>query len=229
MATDTTPAKETYFGLCPDCHAEPAIRNVNRTHVAHCEKCRVKWIIGANLFSSWRGESEADWEANAAFLVDFREVEPYFTPKDRRETIASRGTACLQTDDEAAAHDRKRRHLIEQTIKTVCGSGGWYVVEVPGKNADIGGDSVDIIHGPLESKEAAEFARKDAVLSIERDGFPCVGSEVPSEEWNVPGRLLRFLHDHEGKSPEDLASALASSTPWVKYDREPVPDDQLPF
>ena len=69
----------------------------------------MKWIIGANLFSSWRGETETDWQANAAFLADFSLVEPYHTPEDRRETFASRGMHCLQTDDEGAAHDKKRR------------------------------------------------------------------------------------------------------------------------
>ena len=225
---EATPAKETCFGLCPECHAEPKFRNVGRTHVAHCEKCRLKWIIGANLFSSWRGETETDGQANAAFLADFSLVEPYHTPEDRRETFASRGMHCLQTDDEAAAHAEKRRHLLEETVKIVNGSGGFYVVGVPGKNADIGGDAVDIIHGPLESKEAAEFARKDAVLSIEEHGSACVGSEVPSEQWNILGRLLRFIRDREGKSPEEVARGLADETPWVKFDHKPS-GDFIPF
>jgi hypothetical protein len=31
---------------------------------------------------------------------------------------------------------------------------------------------------------------------------------------------LRFLRDHEGKSPEDLAEALAGGKPWAAYERK---------
>ena len=204
-----------YFGLCPDCHAAPSYRNVNRTHVAHCEKCRVKWIIGANLFSCWRGESEADWKANANFLADFREVEPYFT-----------------SDDGVAAHDRKHRDLIGEGIQIVCGNGGFFVVAVPGKFADIGGDPVDVIYGPLETREAADCARTDVILNIEDAGHYYGPSEVPSEHWNAHGRVLLFLRDREGKTPKELALELMQMTPWGPQAR-PQPgnnmDMEIPF
>ena len=215
MATDTTPAKETYFGLCPDCHAEPAIRNVNRTHVAHCEKCRVKWIIGANLFSSWRDETEADWKDSASLLSGFREVQPYFA-----------------SDDGFAAHDKKRRDLTEEGIQIVRGNGGFFVVSVVGKFADMGGDPVDVIYGPLETREAADCARTEVILNIEDAGHYYGPSEVPSEHWNAHGRLLLFLRDREGKTPEELALELMQMAPWGPQ-AQPQPGnymhDECPF
>jgi len=128
---------------------------------------------------------------------------------------------CLPTDDEAAAHDLKRKQQIEKAITVVSGPGGWYVVEVPGrrKTGEGGsfgepGDPVDIIYGPLESVEAAEFARKDVVLCMVDEGSRYGPSEVPDAVWNVRGRILRFLRNHAEKSPEGLAVALEEATPW---------------
>jgi hypothetical protein len=75
---------------------------------------------------------------------------------------------------------------------------------------------VEIIHGPLESKEAAEFAQRVVVLSF----GSTAAHAFPDEHWNVQGRLLRFLRDHEGKTPEDLAVELAERTPWAAYERK---------
>jgi len=129
---------------------------------------------------------------------------------------------------EAAASEGKRIGEAAERLQVVHGSGGWYVVETPGRCADTGGDCVEIIYGPLESKEAAECARNDAIFSIQDCGSPCVGSEVPAEHWNVHGRLLRFLRRHNGRSSEELASEMASKKPWEKSDGKPFPDDS-PF
>ncbi len=136
---------------------------------------------------------------------------------------------CLPTDDEAAAHDRKRKQQIEKAITVVSGPGGWYVVEVPGrrKTGEGGsfsepGDPVDIIYGPLESVEAADCARRDAVNLSE--GCCSLGWDIASEVWNVQGRILCFLRDQEGKSAEDLAIELSCFKPWVKRE-----DDGIPF
>ena len=70
-----------YFGLCPECHSGDGFLNVGRTHVFLCHSHRVKWIFGANIFSSWRWESEADWERNAQLLAGYREVVPFCWPE----------------------------------------------------------------------------------------------------------------------------------------------------
>ena len=121
---------------------------------------------------------------------------------------------CLPTDDEAAAHDRKRKQQIEEAITIVTGPGGWYVVEVPGRRAVFVGPAVEIHYGPLESKEAAEFARRDTVKLSE--GCCSLGWDIASEVWNVQGRILCFLRDHEGESAENLATQLSYVKPWVK-------------
>jgi hypothetical protein len=39
-----------------------------------CDKCRIKWLIGANLFSSWRYQIPDAWVANEAKLREYREI-----------------------------------------------------------------------------------------------------------------------------------------------------------
>jgi hypothetical protein len=45
--------------------------NYGRTHIGYCEKCNKKWIIGSNLFSSWRYENQDIWNKNLEFLERF--------------------------------------------------------------------------------------------------------------------------------------------------------------
>jgi hypothetical protein len=72
---------DDYWGLCPECHAEPILRNVRSTHWATCSRgCGVRWTVGDNLFSSWRHEDEAVWDENTAYLRQCRDVTPYHRP-----------------------------------------------------------------------------------------------------------------------------------------------------
>jgi hypothetical protein len=32
--------------------------NISRAHWMICDECRIKWLIGENLFSSWRKENK---------------------------------------------------------------------------------------------------------------------------------------------------------------------------
>lgn len=57
---------------CPVCGNEGNYRNVGREHWFFCERCKVTWREGINLFSSWRKETPADWERNRHFLSRFR-------------------------------------------------------------------------------------------------------------------------------------------------------------
>ena len=39
-----------------------------------CDECRIKWLIGENLFSSWRKENKDLWKVNAERIEEFRQV-----------------------------------------------------------------------------------------------------------------------------------------------------------
>ena len=73
---------DDHLGLCPHCKRAPLILNVNRNHYGTCEQHKVKWLVGSNLFSSWREQSERDWARNAAVLSVYRKVDPFFWPNN---------------------------------------------------------------------------------------------------------------------------------------------------
>ena len=66
---------ENYFGHCPVPEHENYYLNIGRAHWMVCDKCRIKWLMGENLFSSWRGQSEETWKANAEEIADYKAVD----------------------------------------------------------------------------------------------------------------------------------------------------------
>lgn len=70
------------FGLCPVCSDDPEILNVGREHFAICRKHQVYWPVGSNLFSGWRNDEPATWDANKQLLATF-------TSADEMQTDAS--------------------------------------------------------------------------------------------------------------------------------------------
>ena len=76
--------KHAYFGVCPVCGNEDGYLNIGRTHFFHCREHKIAWDIGANLFSSWRDESEEVWKENAKLLEEFITPEEYL--EGRRES-----------------------------------------------------------------------------------------------------------------------------------------------
>lgn len=56
---------------CPRCGGESAYRNVGKAHWHTCEACKVRWCPAWNLFSSWKYETAAVWEKNAADLLAY--------------------------------------------------------------------------------------------------------------------------------------------------------------
>jgi hypothetical protein len=66
------------FGACPICGCCDGYLNVERSHYAICKTHKAYWCIGGNLFDSWRHDTQAKWNANAALLETFTEVEPIF-------------------------------------------------------------------------------------------------------------------------------------------------------
>ncbi len=89
---ELTPGVDDRFGWCPRCLTDSPYCNVGpeSLQVAHfkvCEKCKVYWQIGENLFS-WDGEeTQEERDQNAAMLDSFEQVEPYHLPHE--ETVNS--------------------------------------------------------------------------------------------------------------------------------------------
>ena len=69
---------DEYNGGCPVCGESDKLLNVGRNHWGVCHEHQMAWFIGANLFSGWREQAEADWAANSDKLASYRVVEPVF-------------------------------------------------------------------------------------------------------------------------------------------------------
>jgi len=77
---DVDETMDGYFGLCPTCHKTDGCLNVSREHWYICKEHKVKWCVGANLFSSWMYETrEEQWlEQRKLGFHLFVEVEPFY-------------------------------------------------------------------------------------------------------------------------------------------------------
>ena len=76
---------DEYFGGCPQCGKSDGYLNVSRSHIGVCHEHRTKWPIGANLFSSWKDETEEDWRRNADKLTDYSKVDPIYPEPTEEE------------------------------------------------------------------------------------------------------------------------------------------------
>jgi hypothetical protein len=87
------------FGLCPVCHQTDGYANAGRSHRAYCKEHRVSWLIGANLFSDWRDQTEEEqraiWEDIG--LSTFKDIVPFFWP----ETLARAERERSEVPDDA--------------------------------------------------------------------------------------------------------------------------------
>jgi hypothetical protein len=87
------------FGLCPHCHQMDGYANAGRSHRAYCKEHRVSWLIGANLFSDWRDQTEEEqraiWEDIG--LSTFKDIVPFFWP----ETLARAERERSEVPDDA--------------------------------------------------------------------------------------------------------------------------------
>jgi hypothetical protein len=82
-----------YFGWCPHCRNNDGYLNVGRSHWFVCDEHKTKWCIGANLFSSWRDETEEEqrhlyYERG---IDKYQEVEPVFPPEENAPTAFQSG------------------------------------------------------------------------------------------------------------------------------------------
>jgi hypothetical protein len=65
------------FGRCPECGKSDGYRNIHRLHFFFCDEHRLTWCPGANLMSSWLGESEEEWRAAWEKLREYRTVDGF--------------------------------------------------------------------------------------------------------------------------------------------------------
>jgi hypothetical protein len=65
-----------YFGICPACLKSDGSVNIRSEHWYHCAEHRVKWCVGANLFSHWKDEDDEIWQKNFELIKDFTEIRP---------------------------------------------------------------------------------------------------------------------------------------------------------
>lgn len=80
---------DDYFGGCPDCGGSDGYFNSGRDHWFRCDEHKTRWLVGANLFSSWREETEADWQKNRQTYGGYREVAPVMPAPTEEECEAA--------------------------------------------------------------------------------------------------------------------------------------------
>ena len=73
-----------YFGGCPKCGDSMRQLNVCKQNWLVCDKHKKCWLVGENLFSSWRHENESIWKENLRTIQSYEEVEslPPTNPND---------------------------------------------------------------------------------------------------------------------------------------------------
>ena len=76
LAEVNDPVTLDYFGNCPICARNDGYLNVRRDHWFICHEHHVRWCAGANLFSTWRHESEVEWQINWNRIGGYLVVEP---------------------------------------------------------------------------------------------------------------------------------------------------------
>ncbi len=82
-----------YFGDCPECGCNDGYLNIYKANWMVCHEHKKRWLVGEDLFSSWRFETEKDWEENFERIKDYEEVEPLLpelTEEDRRHIEAEK-------------------------------------------------------------------------------------------------------------------------------------------
>jgi hypothetical protein len=71
-----------YWGVFPICGKNDGTVNVGPNHYVVCHEHRQFWIIGGNLFSSWKFANEEIWDRNRKMLEQYTRVEN----RNRRKT-----------------------------------------------------------------------------------------------------------------------------------------------
>ena len=97
---------ESRFGVCPHCVRDDGFLNVGRSHWFFCREHKVKWLVGSNLFSGWRHETEEQQRSryDEIGLGSFQEIAP-ISP--------ARGRAERQTSPAASVRSEATRNAIQ--------------------------------------------------------------------------------------------------------------------
>ena len=66
--------RDNYWGHCRHPQHRNYYINLGRAHWMVCDECKIKWFVGENLFSSWRGQTEHMWQRNWEHIKRYREV-----------------------------------------------------------------------------------------------------------------------------------------------------------
>jgi hypothetical protein len=67
---------EDHFGNCPTCRRSHGCRSVGPDHWYVCHVHKTKWLVGSNLFSTWKHLSDVEHFENARLLSGYTEVQP---------------------------------------------------------------------------------------------------------------------------------------------------------
>jgi hypothetical protein len=104
------------IGLCPICRTNDGFINTGRTHVGYCKEHKKSWLVGSNLFSNWRNETEEEQRCIWADvgMDDFEVVEPYFHPREDDSAEVEAQERRLE------AHER-RQMVVERLLKGASG------------------------------------------------------------------------------------------------------------
>jgi len=84
---------------CPESKGPDCFLNVGRSHWAICEEHTTRWCVGANLFSSWRHETEEQWRENHQRLLNYRDVEGPEPPLRAKSVTVSQPKEVTGSDD----------------------------------------------------------------------------------------------------------------------------------
>jgi len=70
--------RDDRFWGCPECppsRGPDAIYNAGKAHRAACHTHRTTWLLGSNLFSAWREESEQEQRDRWREIEDYRDLD----------------------------------------------------------------------------------------------------------------------------------------------------------
>jgi hypothetical protein len=74
-------ATDEYFGGCPTCGNAEEHFNYRSNHYGACHTHRCYWgPFGSNLFSSWKDETQEDWDRNEMRFEPYAHVEAIYPP-----------------------------------------------------------------------------------------------------------------------------------------------------
>src|SRR5262249_10296163 len=72
------PVDDAYWGVCPFCLRHDGYLNLGRSHWFVCHADRVRWSVGENLFSTWRQETNDDWNENWERIGTYTTCRPLY-------------------------------------------------------------------------------------------------------------------------------------------------------